>query len=200
MLTVGDMLPCFNLRAFVSVEPGREIREIAHSDYAGKWLVLFYWPLSFIRDFPPELAEFARRYTDLRERNAEVLGATTDAPYVHLAWRREHPELDSLPYPTLADFRRDLASRLGVLSRREGGSLRATFLIDPEGVIRWASAGDRAVARSVADILRALDALQSTQPSKCFFAGSEGFQQQQQGSPTNLPAPRRASESVAAEG
>lgn len=165
MLTVGDTLPAFSLKGLVSVEPGREFREISSTSYEGKWLVMFYWPLSFSRDYPSELAEFARRYPDFLARNADVLGASTDAPYVHLAWRKEHPALHALPYPTLADFRRDLARRLGVVQRHDCAPLRATFIIDPEGIIRWSAAYDPSIDRNVAEIVRMLDALQSARPN-----------------------------------
>jgi peroxiredoxin (alkyl hydroperoxide reductase subunit C) len=159
MLTVGDTLPMFNLKALVSLEPGKEFRDIASSMYQGKWLVLFYWPLSFSKTFPPELFDFGRRYGEFLERGVEVLAATTDAPYIHLAWRREHPALHDLPFPTLADFRRELARRLGVVSKHDGAPLRATFLIDPDRTIRWASAYDQGIERCASDVLRILEGI-----------------------------------------
>ena len=159
MLTVGDTLPMFSLKALVSLEPGKEFRDISSSMYEGKWLVLFYWPLSFSKTFPPELFDFGRRYGDLLERGADVLAASTDAPYIHLAWRKEHPALHGLPFPTLADFRRELARRLGVVSKHDGAPLRATFLIDPDRTIRWACAYDQGIERTANDVIRVLDGL-----------------------------------------
>ncbi|NUQ78773.1 MAG: redoxin domain-containing protein [Polyangiaceae bacterium] len=149
----------FRLKALVSLEPGNEFRDIASSMYEGKWLVLFYWPLSFSKTFPPELFDFGRRYGELIDRGADVLAASTDAPYIHLAWRKEHPALYGLPFPTLADFRRELARRLGVVSKHDGSPLRATFLIDPDRTIRWACAYDHSIERSANDVLRVLDGI-----------------------------------------
>lgn len=201
MLTVGDTLPCFNLSALVSMEPGRELREVSHGEYAGKWLVLFFWPLSFTKTYPPELADFARRHADFKDRNAEVVGATTDAPYVHLAWRKEHPALQALPYPVLADYRRDLARRLGVLNKQEAGPLRATFIFDPEGVIRWAAAGELPLERSASDILRVLDTLQAWASKRPYGVVPESIRPP--ASQSSIPAPSsgvRGSEGALATG
>lgn len=159
MLTVGDTLPMFNIKALVSVEPGREIRDVSSSTYEGKWLVLFYWPLSFSKTFPPELFDFGRRYGDFVKRGAEVLAATIDAPCVHLAWRKQHPALHDLPFPTLADHRRELARRLGIMNKADDAALRTTFIIDPDRVIRWACAYEAGIERSASDVLRMLDGL-----------------------------------------
>jgi peroxiredoxin (alkyl hydroperoxide reductase subunit C) len=161
MMTVGDKLPDFALTALVSLEPAREFSTIRQDSYPGKWLVLFYWPMDFTFVCPTEIVGFGLRYADFRERGAEVLGASTDTHYVHLAWRREHAELRALPFAMLADYRRELASALGILHPREGVALRATFLVDPEGVIRFASANDLSTGRSVDEVLRVLDALQT---------------------------------------
>src|SRR6185503_21290376 len=103
MLTVGDRFPDFKLQGVVSLEPGREFREITHESHPGKWQVLFLWPMDFTFVCPTELAEFGRRAADFRARSAELLGVSTDSHYVHLAWRQSHPELKALPYPMLAD-------------------------------------------------------------------------------------------------
>lgn len=133
MLTVGDTLPMFSLKALVSLEPGKEFRDVSISMYEGKWLVLFYWPLSFSKTFPPELFDYGRRYGELIERGADVLAASTDAPYIHLAWRKEHPALFGLPFPTLADFRRELAIRGGAVAIAAEHPARGGGLSDEEG-------------------------------------------------------------------
>jgi peroxiredoxin (alkyl hydroperoxide reductase subunit C) len=86
---------------------------------------------------------------------------------VHLAWRRQHPDLRELPFPMLADLRRELSGALGILDRSEGVCLRATFVVDPEGVIRFASANDLGVGRSPEEVLRVLDALQTGGLTPC---------------------------------
>src|SRR5262245_56060848 len=137
MLTVGDKFPAFKLQAVVSTDKGKEFQELTHQSHPGKWLVLFTWPMDFTFVCPTEIAEFGRRNADFQDRDAQVLGASTDTHYVHLAWRQNHPDLAKLPFPMLADTKRELSSTLGVLHKEDGVPLRATFLVDPQGVIRW---------------------------------------------------------------
>ncbi len=167
MLTVGDRLPEFSLKAVVGLEKGKEFRELTHASYPGKWLVLFYWPMDFTFVCPTEIAEFARRHKDFVARDAQLLGFSTDTHYVHLAWRNIHPDLKSVPFPMLADTRRELANALGILHQGEGVALRATFIVDPEGVIRWVSVNDLSVGRSVPEVLRVLDGLESGELCPC---------------------------------
>src|SRR3954471_16474847 len=110
MLTVGDRFPDYRLQAVVSLEHGREFAELTGA--AGKWRVLFFWPMDFTFVCPTEIAEFGRRAADFHARGAELLGCSTDSHYVHLAWRQQHPDLRSLPIPMLADTRRELSSAL----------------------------------------------------------------------------------------
>src|SRR3981081_2419014 len=142
MLTVGDKLPPFQLTAVTSLESGREFSPVAESSYPGRWLVLFSWPMDFTFVCPTEIAEFGKRNGDFQDRDTQVLGTSTDTHFVHLAWRRDHADLKSLPFPMLADTKRELSTALGILHRGEGVPLRATFIVDPQGVIRWASVND----------------------------------------------------------
>jgi alkyl hydroperoxide reductase subunit AhpC len=167
MLTVGDKLPVFNLQAVVGLEKGKEFKELTQASYPKKWLVLFFWPMDFTFICPTEIAEFGRRSKDFADRDAQVLGASTDTHFVHLAWRNNHADLKGLPYPMLADTKRELASALGILHKGEGVALRATFIVDPEGIIRWASVNDLSVGRSVPEVLRVLDGLQSGELCPC---------------------------------
>jgi len=167
MLTVGDRFPRFRLKAVVSREPGREFAELTERDFPGKWLVVFFWPMDFTFVCPTEIAEFGRREAEFRARNAQVLGASTDTHYVHLAWRQQHPELRDLPFPMLADTKRELCQALGILHKEEGVALRATFIVDPEGVIRFVSVNDLATGRSVDEVLRVLAALQTNELTPC---------------------------------
>ena len=104
---------------------------------------------------------------DFKDRDAQVLGASTDTHFVHLAWRKHHADLRDLPFPMLADTKRELAQALGILHKQEGVPLRATFIVDPEGVIRWVSVNDLSVGRSVPEVLRVLDALQTDELCPC---------------------------------
>lgn len=167
MLTIGDTLPEFRLQAVVDRKPGQEFAEITGASLRGKWAVLFFWPMDFTFVCPTEIAEFGRREKDFADRGAKLLGASTDTHYVHLAWREQHPDLRELPLPMLADTKRELSTALGILHREDGVPLRATFIVDPEGVIRHVSVNDLSVGRNVDETLRILDALQTGGLTPC---------------------------------
>jgi peroxiredoxin (alkyl hydroperoxide reductase subunit C) len=167
MLTIGDKLPTFKVTATVSLEKGKEFTDISQDSYKGKWLVLFFWPKDFTFICPTEIAEFGKRNKDFLDRDAQILGVSVDSEFVHHAWRTHHPDLKDLPYPMLADIKRELSTALGVLHKDAGVPLRATFIVDPEGVIRWVSVNDLSVGRSVPETLRVLDALQSDELCPC---------------------------------
>ncbi|MFN6201657.1 MAG: peroxiredoxin [Acidobacteriota bacterium] len=167
MLTIGDQLPEFKLTSVVSLEKGQEFTQITNESYPGKWKVLFFWPMDFTFICPTEIAEFGRRNKDFEDRDAQVLGASTDTHYVHLAWRNNHDDLRNLPFPMLADTKRELSTSLGILHKGAGVALRATVIVDPEGVIRWVSVNDLSVGRSVDETLRVLDALQTDELCPC---------------------------------
>ena len=166
MMTVGDRFPKFKLQAVVSREPGKEFVTLTDESFPKKWLVVFSWPMDFTFVCPTEIAEFGRQTADFAARDAQVLGFSTDTHYVHLAWREHHPDLRDLPFPMLADTRGDLSAALGVL-HKDGVPLRATFIVDPERVIRFVSVNDLSVGRNVAEVLRVLDALQTDQLTPC---------------------------------
>ena len=167
MLTIGDRFPEFRLQAVVGREKGKEFQEITNQSHPGKWTVAFFWPMDFTFVCPTEIAEFGKRNGDFRDRDAQVLGFSTDTHFVHLAWRNQHPDLKDLPYPMVADTRRELSTALGVLHKQDGVPLRATFIVDPEGIIRWASVNDLSVGRNVDEVLRVLDALQTDELCPC---------------------------------
>ena len=173
MLTVGDRLPEFDLQAVVSLDKGHEFASITHRSYPGKWLVLFAWPMDFTFVCPTEIAEFGKKSADFADRGAQVLGMSTDTHFVHLAWRRDHPDLKSLPFPMLADTKRQLSSALGIIHKTEGVPLRVTYIVDPEGVIRFVSANDLSVGRNVDEVLRVLDALQTDELCPCNWQKGE---------------------------
>ena len=117
MLTIGDKFPAFNLQACVSREKGKEFQEINNASYKDKWLVVFFWPMDFTFICPTEIAEFGRKNGDFADRDAQVLGASTDTHFVHLAWRNDHADLKDLPFPMLADTKRELSESLGILHK-----------------------------------------------------------------------------------
>ena len=166
MLTVGDKLPQFSLKATVSEDLDTAFTTIGNDTYAGKWLVLFFWPKDFTFVCPTEIAEFGRKSGDFADRDAQVLGASVDSEFVHLAWRKDHKDLRGLPFPMLADIRKDLSKALGILDE-EGVAKRATFVVDPQGIIRFASVTDMSVGRNVNEVVRVLDALQTDELCPC---------------------------------
>jgi alkyl hydroperoxide reductase subunit AhpC len=167
MLTVGERFPDFQLPAVVSIESGGEFPTVALGDFPGKWLVVFFWPMDFTFVCPTEIAEFGRRNPEFTDRDAQVLGVSTDTQYVHLAWRQSHPDLRDLSFPMLADHKRELSSKLGILHPSEGVALRATFLVDPQRLIRWVNVNDLAVGRNVDETLRVLDGLRTGELTPC---------------------------------
>jgi len=166
MLTVGDKFPAFSLKATVSEDLANAFETITNESYPGKWLVVFFWPKDFTFVCPTEIAEFGRRNGDFADRDAQVLGASVDSEYVHLAWRKDHQDLKGLPFPMLSDLRKDLSSALGILDE-EGVAKRATFIVDPQGIIRFVSVTDMNVGRNIDEVLRVLDALQTDELCPC---------------------------------
>ena len=173
MLTIGDKFPSFDLKAAVSTDPKTAFRQINDKSDEGKWKVVFFWPKDFTFICPTEIAAFGKRNRDFEDRDARVLGVSTDNEYVHLAWRKNHPDLKDLPFPMLADVKRELATAFGILDRKEGVALRATFIVDPDNVIRFVSVTDLDVGRNVDEVLRVLDALQTDELCPCNWQKGE---------------------------
>ena len=167
MLSIGDRFPAFKQKAVVSLDKGKEFEEVSSADHPGKWKVVFFWPKDFTFICPTEIAAFGRHNRDFEERDARVLGVSTDNEYVHLAWRKSHPDLKDLPFPMLSDLKRELTGALGIVHPTEGVAIRATFIVDPDGIIRFVSVTDLDVGRNVDEVLRVLDALQTDELCPC---------------------------------
>ena len=167
MLTVGEKFPSFELTAVVSTDLKEAFQTITQESYPGKWKVYFFWPKDFTFVCPTEIAAFGKVNQDFADRDAQILGASIDSGYVHLAWRNNHPDLKNLPYPMLSDIKRDLSEQLGILDTRAGVSQRATFIVDPENVIRFVYVTDLSVGRNPQEVLRVLDALQTDELCPC---------------------------------
>lgn len=167
LLSVGEKFPDFNMPACVSIEKGKEFKDMTQAHLKGKWAVVFFWPLDFTFVCPTEISEFNKQLSAFRERGAEVYGVSTDSQFVHLAWRNNHADLKSLGFPMLADNKKELSEALGVLHPTEKVPLRATYIVDPDGVIRWVSVNDLNVGRNVKEVVRTLDALQTDELCPC---------------------------------
>jgi peroxiredoxin (alkyl hydroperoxide reductase subunit C) len=167
MLGVREQFPAFKLQACVSLDKGNEFAEVTDKSHAGKWLVVFFWPMDFTFVCPTEIAEFGKKNGEFSDRDAQVLGVSTDSQFVHLAWRKDHADLRNIPFPMLADIKRELSDACGVLDPDAGVALRATFIVDPQGVVRWAAVNDLKVGRNVDEVIRVLDALQTDELCPC---------------------------------
>lgn len=167
MLAIGASFPEFDLQAVVSTEAANAFSRITHESDAGKWKIFFFWPKDFTFVCPTEIAAFGRLNDDFAERDAVIYGVSTDSEYVHLAWRQHHPDLRELPFPMLADIKRDLSGALGILHPQEGVCLRATYIVDPQGVIRFVTVNDLSVGRNPNEVLRVLDGLQTDELCPC---------------------------------
>ncbi len=173
MLTVGDRFPDFDLAA-VTGRTNPAIERVQRSDYEGRWLVVFFWPKDFTFVCPTEIAEFGRLERAFDELGASVVGASIDNEYVHLAWRQHHPHLRSLPFPMASDLKRELSGALGILDAEEGVALRATFIVDPDGVIRFVAVNDLDTGRSAEEVVRSLAAMQSGGLTACEWRPGDG--------------------------
>lgn len=164
-LLLGDKAPDFKGTALVSgnaseLTPANAFQEISLEDYKGKWLVFFFYPLDFTFVCPTELKEFGKHYDKFKELNCEILTASTDSQFSHLAWRNQDPGLKELPYPMLSDFTGEIAKSYEVLKEATGYALRGLYIIDPEGNIQYSVIHPEQAGRNVNEVLRVLQALQ----------------------------------------
>src|SRR5579862_2027719 len=167
MLGIGKQFPEYKLNAVVSTEQSKAFETIDSASHAGKWRVIFFWPMDFTFVCPTEITAFGKLEKEFRARDAQLLGASTDSEYVHLAWRRDKEELRDLPFPMLADVKRELTGALGILDAQAGVAQRATYIVDPQGIIRFAYVTDLNVGRNPQEVLRVLDALQTDELCPC---------------------------------
>jgi lipoyl-dependent peroxiredoxin subunit C len=173
MLAVGDKFPAFELTATVSTDKDKAFETVTHESYPDKWKVYFFWPKDFTFVCPTEIAAFGKLNGEFADRDAQVLGGSTDSEFVHLAWRTHHDDLRNLPFPMLADIKRELCSDLGILDSKAGVAQRATFLVDPDNVIRFVMVTDLSVGRNPQEVLRVLDALQTDELCPCNWKKGE---------------------------
>lgn len=144
---------------------GGDFKKIKLSDYRGKWLVLYFYPLDFTFVCPTEITAFSDRIQDFKKLNAEVLGCSIDSKFSHLAWintSRKEGGLGKIDYPLLADLTKKIAADYGVLLDA-GIALRGLFIINPEGNVAYEVVHDLGIGRNVDEILRVLEAIQTVQ-------------------------------------
>ncbi len=159
---VGTSAPDFKMEAVTG--SGEEFKTVSLSDYKGKWLVLFFYPLDFTFVCPTEITGISKRIDDFKALNSEVLGISIDSIHSHKAWIKasiEHGGLGKINYLLASDITKEVAQSFGVLIEEEGIALRGLFIIAPDGIIRYSVVHDLNVGRSVDETLRVLQALQS---------------------------------------
>lgn len=167
MLGVGKSFPKFKMKATVSTDPKAAFAEIDNETYKGKWQIYFFYPKDFTFVCPTEIKGFAEMNGQFKDRDAQLITASVDSEFVHLAWRTHHEDLKNLPFPMLADVKRELTSALGILDEAEGVPQRATYIVDPQGIIRFVYVTDLSVGRNPKEVLRILDALQTDELCPC---------------------------------
>lgn len=167
MIKIGSQFPSFNLKGVVGLDIKDAFIDVDNHNYPGKWLIVFFWPKDFTFVCPTEIAEFGRLNQEFADRDAVVLGASVDSEFVHLAWKKEKEELRDLPFPMLSDVKRELSQKLGIINEEAGVSERATFIVDPDGIVRFVMVTDLNVGRNPSEVLRVLDALQTDELCPC---------------------------------
>jgi peroxiredoxin (alkyl hydroperoxide reductase subunit C) len=173
MLGVGEKFPVYSVTATVSRDKNKAFETITNESYPGKWKVYFFWPKDFTFVCPTEIAAFGKLNSEFQDRDAQILGGSVDSEFVHLAWRNNHEDLKDLPFPMLADVKRDLCEQLGILDPAAGVAQRATYIVDPEGIIRFVYVTDLSVGRNPQEVLRVLDALQTDELCPCNWQKGE---------------------------
>lgn len=155
---VGHKAPLFKLPGVIK----GDFKEFALEDNikAGKWTVLFWYPLDFTFVCPTEIEGFGKQLEEFKKINAEVWGVSTDSKFSHKAWMAADPRVGGIGYPLLADFTKEVTSNYGILKEELGAGYRGTFIIDPQGMVRSMIVNDLSVGRSVAETLRTVQALQ----------------------------------------
>jgi NADH-dependent peroxiredoxin subunit C len=151
---INEKAPEFRVKAFHN----GEVREISLSDYKGKWVVLFFYPADFSFVCPTELGELADNYDLLKEMDVEVLSVSTDTEYVHKAWHDASETIRKIRFPMLADVNGAICKAYGTYIEEEGLSLRGTFLIDPESILRVIEVHNNDIGRNVEELVRKLKA------------------------------------------
>ncbi|MGB9598393.1 MAG: peroxiredoxin [Minisyncoccales bacterium] len=162
MIKVGEKIPDFTLEAYHE----KQIKKIRLSDYAGQWLILFFYPADFTFVCPTELEEMAQFYEEFKKLGAEVLSVSTDTVFVHKAWHDSSPAVKKVKFPMVADPTAILSRTFGTYIENEGVSLRASFIIDPEQKVVAFEMNDNSIGRSAQELLRRLQAAQYTREHK----------------------------------
>lgn len=162
MIAINQKAPEFTEEAYIN----DQFKKISLADYKGKWVVLFFYPADFTFVCPTELGELADNYGEIKKLGAEVISVSVDTAFVHKAWHDESPTIKKINYPMLADPARRVCTAYGTLIEQEGLSLRATILIDPDGIVKAFEFHDNSIGRSVEEIIRKIQAAKFVRENK----------------------------------
>lgn len=162
MVKINEKAPDFKEDAFVD----NKIKKISLSDYKGKWVVLFFYPADFTFICPTELGELADNYSKIKSLGAEIISVSTDTVFVHKAWHDNSKTIKKIKFPMLADPTGKVCKDYGTYIEGEGLSLRGTFIIDSEGVLKAYELHDNSIGRSVTELIRKIQAAQFVKAHK----------------------------------
>ncbi len=174
LLTIDDEFPEFSLTALKggnlhdidADKPEDYFETVDNNSYDGKWRVIFFYPKDFTFVCPTEIKAFGDLNDEFFDRDCQVLGVSIDSEYSHFQWRATNDKLLEIPFPMLADIKHELVQATGV-ENADGVADRVTFIVNPENKIQFVSATPDSVGRSVEEVLRVLDALQTAGPCGC---------------------------------
>src|SRR3989338_1239798 len=154
MIKINQIVPDFTLKAYHE----DKIKDVKLSDYKGKWVVLVFYPADFTFICPTELKDLADKYPAFQKEGAEILSISTDTVFAHKAWWDNSPMIKTIKYPMLADPTGKLCKQFGTYIFEEGLSLRGSFVIDPDGILKAYELHDNSIGRSADELLRKVQA------------------------------------------
>ncbi len=154
MLKIGKRVPDMSLQVFQD----NDIKDISLGEYKGKWLVMVFYPADFTFICPTELEDLANKYEDFKANNAEILSISTDTVFVHKAWHDASDSIKKIKYPMGSDPNAKICKKFGTYIKKAGESLRGSFIIDPDGILKAYEIHDNDIGRSSAELLRKLQA------------------------------------------
>lgn len=172
---IGRQAPHFECQAYDRTADGKDtqFKTVKLTDFEGKWVCLYFYPLDFTFVCPTEIVAFNKAVGDFEDRNCVVLTASTDSVFSHKGWCDAHADLKGMKHLMLADTNHALSKAYDVLDEAQGIAYRGVYLIDPKGTLRWLAVHDLSVGRNVSEVIRVLDALQTDKLCPCNWKSGE---------------------------
>ena len=154
MAKINSLIPDFELDAYHN----KEIKKVRLSDYKGKWIALIFYPADFTFICPTELEEASNLYEQFQKENTEILSVSTDTAFTHKAWHDSSPSISKIQFPMLADPTGKLCKEFNTYIEDKGESLRGSFVIDPDGILKTIEIHHNDIGRSAQELLRKVQA------------------------------------------